>query len=114
MLVMILDVVPVSLRGELSRWLTPLDSTVFVGRVSAEVRESLWKAAVGKAVGGRVIQVWRATGEQGFAIRAHNLKSRQIVDLEGLSFMAVQDAAWLEAKERFRIGEGAVGPGLEG
>ncbi|MCC7000500.1 MAG: type I-E CRISPR-associated endoribonuclease Cas2, partial [Deltaproteobacteria bacterium] len=39
MLVMILEAVPVSLRGELTRWLTPVTSTVFVGSVSAEVRE---------------------------------------------------------------------------
>lgn len=100
---MIVEVVPPSLRGELSRWLTPLDSTVFVGRVNAEVRELLWRAAVAKGAAGRVIQVWRASGEQGFAMRTHNLKERTVVDLEGLAFIATRDAAWAEARQRFGI-----------
>ncbi|MCA3250232.1 MAG: type I-E CRISPR-associated endoribonuclease Cas2e [Pseudomonadota bacterium] len=103
MVVMLLDVVPPALRGELSRWLMPVDSTVFVGRVSAEVRALLWDAAVAKAGDGRVVQIWRTQGEQGFAMRTHNLRDRQVVSVDGLHFMAVRDAAWAEAAERFKL-----------
>ena len=50
MLVMILEAVPPSLRGELSRWLTPVCVGVYVGKVSTLVRDKLWERAVAKAV----------------------------------------------------------------
>jgi len=55
--VMILESVPVNLRGELSRWLTPVGGGVHVGRISALVRDQLWSLALSKAGGGRVIQI---------------------------------------------------------
>lgn len=103
MLVMILDVVPPSLRGEISRWLMPVDTSVFVGRVSAEVRDLLWSSTLERIGSGRAVQIWQAKGEQGFAIRAHNLAQRSLVDAEGLTFVAVQDAAWKQAVERYKL-----------
>ena len=41
MIVMILENVPTSLRGELSRWLLEPRAGVFVGHVSARVRDKL-------------------------------------------------------------------------
>jgi CRISPR-associated protein Cas2 len=103
MLVMILDVVPPSLRGEISRWLMPVDASVFVGRVSAEVRDHLWTSTVQRIGSGRAMQIWQAKGEQGFAIRGHNLAQRSLVEAEGLTLVAVQDAAWKQAVERFKL-----------
>ena len=57
MVVMILERVPAVLRGELSRWLTPVGGGVHVGQVSALVREELWNLALKKAGNGRVIQI---------------------------------------------------------
>jgi len=42
MLVMILETVPVGLRGELTRWLIEPHPGVFVGHVSGLVRDRLW------------------------------------------------------------------------
>jgi CRISPR-associated protein Cas2 len=101
MVVMILEKVPTVLRGELSRWLTPVGGGVHVGRVSALVRDDLWSLAVSKAGQGRVIQLWQTRGEPGYALRVHGLVDSQLVDLEGLPTIAVKDAAWREAMERF-------------
>ena len=101
MVVMILEKVPTVLRGELSRWLTPVGGGVHVGRVSALVRDDLWSLAVAKAGQGRVIQLWQTRGEPGYALRVHGLVDSQLVDLEGLPMIAVKDAAWREAMERF-------------
>ena len=49
MVVMILEKVPRSLRGDLTSFLVEVDTGVFVGRVSATVRELLWERAVEKA-----------------------------------------------------------------
>ena len=99
--VMILEKVPTVLRGELSRWLTPVGGGVHVGRVSALVRDQLWALALAKAGQGRVIQIWQCRGEPGYALRVHGLVASQLVDLEGLPMIAIKDAAWRQAMERF-------------
>jgi len=101
MVVMILECVPALLRGELSRWLTPVGGGVHVGRVSTLVREELWTMAVSKAESGRVIQIWSCRGEPGYDMRVHGLVNATLVDLEGLPMIAIRDAAWKEAMERF-------------
>ena len=58
MLVMILEKVPVSLRGELSRWLIEPKTGVFLGSPSARVRDELWDLARKKCKGGLVMQIW--------------------------------------------------------
>lgn len=101
MLVMILECVPTVLRGELSRWLTPVGGGVHVGQVSTLVREELWKLALNKAGKGRIIQIWSCRGEPGYGLRVHGLVDATLVDLEGLPMIAVRDAAWRQAMERF-------------
>ena len=103
MVVMVLEAVPPSLRGELSRWLTPVCIGVYVGKVSTLVRDKLWERAVAKAGTGRVIQAWNQSGEPGYGLRAHGLANSTLVDLEGLPMIAVRDAAWAEAMERFHL-----------
>ncbi len=50
---MILEKVPVSLRGELTRWLIEPHAGVFVGHVNARVRDKLWeKCCQAKRTGG--------------------------------------------------------------
>jgi CRISPR-associated protein Cas2 len=103
MLVMVLEAVPVGLRGELTRWMTPVASTVFVGNVSAEVREALWALALARCGSGQVVQVWSARGEPGYDLRLHNGRNSRVVQLEGVPAIAVQDAAWREAAARFGL-----------
>ena len=103
MLVMILEAVPPSLRGELSRWLTPVCVGVYVGKVSTLVRDKLWERAVAKAGTGRIVQAWNQSGEPGYGLRAHGLTNSTLVDLEGLPMIAVRDSAWSEAMERFHL-----------
>jgi len=45
MVVMILERVPASLRGELTRWLLELRAGVFVGTLKPVVRRKLWREA---------------------------------------------------------------------
>ena len=81
---MILEKVPASLRGELTRWLIEPDTGVFVGDVSALVRDRLWEKCCQRRRMGGVIQIWSTNNEQGFAIRAQGLTKREIVDYDGL------------------------------
>jgi CRISPR-associated protein Cas2 len=84
MLVMILEKVPGSLRGELTRWLIEPHPGVFVGHVSALVRDKLWEKCAGRLKEGGMIQIWSTNTEQRFAMRAWGETGRELVDLEGL------------------------------
>jgi CRISPR-associated protein Cas2 len=84
MVVMMLERVPASVRGELTRWLLELHTGVFVGSVSALVRDKLWEMVCGKMRGGAGMLVHTTDGEQGFAVRYWGETRRTIEDFEGL------------------------------
>ena len=84
MVVMILEKVPESLRGELTRWLVEPHSGVFVGHVSALVRDKLWEKCASRLKEGGMIQVWSTNTEQRFAIRSWGQINRELVNMEGL------------------------------
>jgi CRISPR-associated protein Cas2 len=81
---MILESVPTSVRGELTRWLLELKAGVFVGTISAAVRETLWKSVCGKLRGGAALLVHNMANEQGYAIKYSGDTSRLVEDYEGL------------------------------
>jgi CRISPR-associated protein Cas2 len=93
MVLMILERVTPSLRGELTRWLIQPRTGVFVGTVSALVRDKLWDKAVaalealkppksGRRPG--AMMVYTTNSEQGFAVRTTGQTDRTIQDFEGL------------------------------
>ncbi|MHB0858477.1 MAG: type I-E CRISPR-associated endoribonuclease Cas2e [Anaerolineae bacterium] len=84
---MVLEKVPVSLRGELTRWLIEVDTGVYVGDVNAMVRERLWVKCTSGRRKGSVIQAWSTNREQGFDLRAMGLTDRQVVDYDGLKLV---------------------------
>lgn len=84
MVVMIVENVPPSLRGRLTRWLIEPRAGVFVGKISALVREKLWEMCLDNKKTGGVIQIWSDANEQGFSVRSEGDTSRKIVDYEGL------------------------------
>jgi CRISPR-associated protein Cas2 len=63
---------------------------IFLGRMTARIRDELWKKAVNKSDCGAVLQAWSAPGEQGFKIRVHGELTRKIVEIEGLSLVAIE------------------------
>lgn len=84
MVVLIVESVPVGLRGQLSRWMLEPKAGVFVGTVSAAVRDLLWEKACEEVATGGVTMIYRTDNEQGFAIRSYGETSRQIEEWEGL------------------------------
>lgn len=87
MMIMIMENVPISLRGELSRWLIELKAGVFVGQVSALVRDQLWKLCCDGVRDGRIIQLWSTNNEQRFDVRVFGDTTREIVDFDGLKLI---------------------------
>ena len=90
MIAMIIERVPASLRGELTRWLLEPRAGVFVGEVSALVRDKLWELVEDKARGGDGILILSSDTEQGFAVRSFGVPDRDVVDFDGLSLFRLR------------------------
>lgn len=87
MVVMLLEKVPPSLRGELSRWLFEIKTGVYVGHVSALVRDKLWEKCIKQKGAGGVVQIWSTNNEQHFDLRMSGVPCREVTDWEGLKMV---------------------------
>ena len=86
MVVLILSAAPASLRGTVTRWLLEVSSGVFVGRLSARVREQLWELVHAYIGEGRALLIWTVRSEQHFAVSSLG-SDREPVDIEGCLVM---------------------------
>jgi len=102
MVVIVLEKVSKTLRGELSRWMLEVSTGVFVGSMTALVRDLLWDKCVSKKTVGRCCQMYRTNNEQGFAIRTHGDTTRTLVDFDGLTLVAVQNAEWQKIHAKWK------------
>ncbi|MBI5248087.1 MAG: type I-E CRISPR-associated endoribonuclease Cas2 [Desulfomonile tiedjei] len=89
MVVLILEKVPIGLRGELSRWMLEPKSGIFVGSVSGMVRDRLWDKACHDSKNGGCIMIHDSNTEQGFVIRSSGKSSRSLEDFEGLFLVRI-------------------------
>ena len=89
MMVLILESVPGAVRGELTRWLLEPHPGVFVGHVSAMVRDRLWDQCCRKCKDGGVLQIWSTNTEQRFQMRLYGNTRRSIVNWEGLQLICI-------------------------
>ena len=92
MLVIATTAVPDHLRGALSRWTAEVVPGIFVGSVSARVRDQLWNAVTEVVADGAAVLVHPAPTEQGYAIRTAGTRRRVPVDFDGLTLMRMTGA----------------------
>lgn len=86
MLVLVLTACPEGLRGHLTRWLMEVSAGVFVGHVSARVRDELWMRVVEHIGSGRALMVNSARTEQRLEMRTHG-HHWEPEDVEGITLM---------------------------
>lgn len=87
MLVISTTAVPPHVRGALSRWLIEPKAGLYVGTVSARVREELWDA-VSRSVGdGAAVCINPTDNEQRFLLRTAGERRREVVDFDGLQLI---------------------------
>lgn len=86
MIVVILTACPAGLRGHLTRWLLEISPGVFIGVVSARVRELLWERVVELCRDGRAIMVHTAKNEQRLDFKVHR-HDWEPIDLDGIRLM---------------------------
>ncbi|MFC4057636.1 type I-E CRISPR-associated endoribonuclease Cas2e [Planomonospora corallina] len=87
MIVISTTAVPDHVGGALSRWLIEPCPGLFVGTVSARVRDELWSAVSANVGDGMAVLVHPADTEQGFLIRTAGQRRRHVVDFDGLQLI---------------------------
>jgi CRISPR-associated protein Cas2 len=87
MLVISTTDVPDHVRGSLTRWLTEPAPGLYVGTVSARVREELWKAVSATVGTGMAVCIHPDDNEQRYAIRTAGKRRRTIFDSDGLQLV---------------------------
>lgn len=99
MIVLSATSVPDHLRGALSRWLLEVTPELYIGTVSARVRDELWQSVCSCTDGGTAVLAYPNDNEQGFDIRTAGPQRRTPTDFDGLTLIAFdrksQDMAML-------------------
>ncbi|MFW0155816.1 type I-E CRISPR-associated endoribonuclease Cas2e [Rothia sp. P6271] len=76
---------PQHVHGYLTRFLSEVSVGVFVGNVSARVRDNLWERCVLAAGDGLLTLIYSDKSmEQGFNVRTHGSQRRVMVDCDGV------------------------------
>lgn len=86
MMVLNLTNCPAGLRGDLTKWLFEIAPGVFVGQVSARVRDELWVRVKEMCREGRAILVYSANKEQRLDFRVHG-NEWEPIDFDGIKLM---------------------------
>ena len=84
---LITEVIPTGVRGDLSRWLIEIKPGVFVGNVSARVRDRLWDRLAENARTGACWLIHEAPTEQRLSLKVHRNPTRKLRDFEGLQLL---------------------------
>ena len=87
MVILILRRTTPGLRGELSRWMIEPQAGVFVGNISALVRDKLWQSVLEQAPDASAMMFYGAQTEQGFAMRCAGDDTRRPRDFDGLTLI---------------------------
>lgn len=86
MIVITLTKVPKSLRGDLTKWYQEIQTGVYVGNVSARIRDSLWDRIMKNIGRGEATMVYNSNNELGYQFRTTR-KDREVVDFDGIPLM---------------------------
>lgn len=88
MITLSVTAVPDHLRGALTRWLLEVTPELYVGTVSAKVRDELWTAVSACIGDGIAVLTYPAANEQGFDLRTAGHRRRTPVDFDGITLVA--------------------------
>ncbi len=84
MIVVVTEAVPPRLRGRLAVWLLEVRAGVYVGNVSARIREMIWQQINEFAEDGNVVMAWGTNTESGFDFQTYGENRREPIDFDGL------------------------------
>lgn len=88
MLVIVVENVPPRLRGRLAVWLIEIRAGVYVGDLSAKVRDMLWHQIEVGIEEGNAVMVWSTNTESGFDFITLGKNRRLPVEFDGLKLVS--------------------------
>lgn len=86
----VLVAVPPNIRHALTRWMIEPAPGVFIGTISAKVRDELWTIIRQETWEGWALMVHPSANEQGFTIETTGVDRRSIVDFDGVQLASMQ------------------------
>lgn len=84
--------VPDHVRGALSRWMLEPSPGLYVGTLSAKVRNELWAVVAASVADGAAVLIHPADNEQRFAIHTAGERRQTPIDIDGLTLIALNPA----------------------
>ena len=84
MLTVVTETVPPRLRGRLAVWLLEVRSGVYVGDVSARIRDMIWEQINALSDEGNVVMIWATNTESGFDFVTYGENRRMPIDFDGM------------------------------
>jgi len=88
MVILVMENVPEKLRGELTRWMLEAKAGVFVGNMTATVRDALWEKVNDNAGEGCALLIYSFDTEQGFKMEMLGAPRRSVIDFEGINLIS--------------------------
>ncbi|MDO9169169.1 MAG: type I-E CRISPR-associated endoribonuclease Cas2e [Methylobacter sp.] len=88
MLVIVVENVPHRLRGRLAVWLIEIRAGVYVGDLSAKVRDMIWSQIEAGIEEGNAIMTWSTNTESGFDFVTLGKNRRLPVEFDGLKLVS--------------------------
>ena len=86
MIVITLSKVPMSLRGDLTKWCKEVQTGVYVGNFSARIRDLLWERITKSIGNGEATLIYSTNNELGYTFRTTR-KDKQVINFDGLPFI---------------------------
>lgn len=91
MTVVTLTKVPLSLRGDLTKWMQEIATGVYVGNVNARVREKLWDRITQNVKQGQATISYHTNTELGYNCETYHTY-RKIIDCEGIPLVQIPNS----------------------
>lgn len=86
MIVVTLTKVPNSLRGDLTKWCQEIQTGVYVGNVTAKIRDKLWNRIMRDIGNGQATMAYNTNNELGYTFKTTRF-DRTVVDYDGIPLM---------------------------
>lgn len=103
MIVVSVNNCPAALKGDLTKWLLEINPGVYVGQVSARVRENLWDRICRLIKDGKAIMVFNAQNEQHLDFRVHGSEWEPI-EFDGIKLVLRPSPARIRDLGKMRLG----------
>ena len=81
--------IPPRIHGTLTRWMLEITPQLYIGTLSAKVRDQLWNTITQNTQTGLTVLIHPSNNEQGFTIKTHQTHSRHPTDHDGLTLITI-------------------------